>query len=132
MNKKKIIAFFSVLTILIASVLTGCKSQEDRQKAVIQAFGIHETEDVSIENYDDDFGLWHDQSMNLSTQKDLEQFADENLMVPVTITEESDQEYKTGEKIHIIKIEYTNGSQKVYGRFSVRNDINYISLNIYG
>ena len=47
MNKKKIIAFFSVLIILIASVLTGCKSQEDRQKAVIQAFGIHETEDVS-------------------------------------------------------------------------------------
>lgn len=70
--------------------------------------------------------------MNLSTQKDLEQFADENLMVPVTITEESDQEYKTGEKIRIIKFEYTNGSQKVYGRFSVRNDINYISLNIYG
>ena len=85
-----------------------------------------------VENYDDDFGLWHDQSMNLSTQKDLEQFADENLMVPVTITEESDQEYKTGEKIHIIKFEYTNGSQKVYGSFSVRNDINYISLNIYG
>jgi hypothetical protein len=136
MNKKKIIAFFSVLTILIASVLTGCKSQEDRQKAVIQAFGIHETEDVSIENYDDDFGLWHDQSINLSTQKDLEQFADENLMVPVTITDETDPPQKDDPEVlyREISFKYRNGNQEIYGKFFISNNggINKVLLLIYG
>ena len=69
-------------------------------QTAIQNFGIYETDDITISDYDR-YGLWGDQSLQLSTPKDFE---------------------------------YTNGNQKIYGRFFVQSnsEICNVLLRIYG
>ena len=101
-------------------------------QTAIQNFGINETDDISISDYDK-FGMWNDQILQLSTQKDFDRFADENIIGSITITAESDSQ--VGEiSIHSVSFEYINGNRKIYGTFTMRNnsDMNYVSLNIYG
>ena len=139
MTKKKIIAVFSIL-IVIAAIIAVCIamsfSNKQRLQTTIQNFGIHETDDVTICNYDDNSGLWHDQTINLSTQKDFDLFVNENIMAPVTVTDEEDTNLRSDPQAirHVISFEYINGSQTIYGKFTANSnsEMNYISLSIYG
>lgn len=139
MTKKKIIAVFSIL-IVISAVIAVCIamsfSNKQRLQTTIQNFGIHETDDVTICNYDDNSGLWHDQTINLSTQKDFDQFVNENIMMPVTVADEEDTNLRSDPQAirHVISFEYINGSQTIYGKFTANSnsEMNYISLSIYG
>lgn len=91
--------------------------------------------DITISDYDK-FGLWNDQILQISTQKDFDRFTDENVIGLVTITDESDSQSKTdvGYSIHVISFEYIIDNKKIYGKFSMysNSDINYVSLNIHG
>ena len=136
MTKKSIIIFVSILTaaiiIVCFAVLFFNKQKQQNMQTAIQNFGINETNDISISDYDK-FGMWNDQILQLSTQKDFDRFADENIIGSITITAESDSQ--VGEiSIHSISFEYINGNRKTYGTFTMRNnsDMNYVSLNIYG
>ena len=139
MTKKRIIIIVSILTvaiiILFFAVLFFNNQKQRKYQTVIQNFGINETDDVSVSDYEK-FGLWNDQILHLSTQKDFDRFVDENIIVPVTITDESDLQFKTDVvfSIHVISFEYINGNQKIYGKFNIHSnsDVNYVSLNIYG
>ena len=132
MNKKKTVIIFSVL---IAAVIIVCLAMSvfNRQKlqrlqTAIQTFGIHETDDIIICDYDR-YGLWNDQSLSLSTQKDFELFINENIMVPITITDESDKQ-----PYRVISFKYVNGNQTIYGDFfiSSNDETNQVLLLIYG
>ena len=136
MTKKRII---TIVSILIAAVIVVCfavmffnRQNQQKMQTAIQNFGINETDDISILDYDK-FGLWNDQILQLSTQKGFDRFADENIIGAITITAESDSQ--VGEiSIHSISFEYINGNRKIYGGFTMRSnsDINLISLKIYG
>ena len=136
MTKKRIIIIVSILTaaiiIVCFAVLFFYKQKQQKIQTAIQNFGINETDDISISDYDK-FGLWNDQILQLSTQKGFDRFADENIIGAITITAESDSQ--VGEiSIHSISFEYINGNRKIYGTFTMRSnsDTNYVSLNIYG
>lgn len=139
MNKKKVVI---ILSILIIAVIIVCfaisifnKQKRQGLQTAIQTFGINETDDITISDYDK-FGLWNDQILQISTQKDFDRFTDENVIGLVTITDESDSQPKTdvGYSIHVISFEYINDNKKIYGKFSMysNSDINYVSLNIHG
>ena len=139
MTKKIMITIVSILT---AAIIIVCfvvfavyKSKVQELQTATQNFGIYETDDIIISDYDR-YGLWGDQSLQLSTNKDFEDFVDENIIVPVTITDESDPQHKTdmGFSIHVIDFEYTNGNQKIYGQFFVKSnsEIYDVLLIIYG
>ena len=139
MNKKKVVIILSVLIIAVIIVCFAIsifiKQKRQGLQTAIQTFGINETDDITISDYDK-FGLWNDQILQISTQKDFDRFTDENIIGLVTITDESDSQFKTdvGSSIHVISFEYINGNQKIYGKFSMysNSDINYVSLNING
>ena len=128
MTKKKIVMIISILIAAVIVAFTGVFifHKQKLQKG-IQDFGIHETDDITISDYDDNIGLWNDQILYLSTQKDFDLFVEENIIVPITITDESDSQ--SG---HVILFEYTNGNRKIYGRFSAssNSEINNVSLQI--
>ena len=139
MNKKKVVI---ILSLLIIAVIIVCfaisifnKQKQQGLQIAIQTFGINETDDITISDYDK-FGLWNDQIIQISTQKDFDRFTDENIIGMVTITDESDSQFKTdvGSSIHVISFEYINDNKKIYGKFSMysNSDINYVSLNING
>ena len=139
MNKKKVVI---ILSILIIAVIIVCfaisifnKQKRQGLQTAIQTFGINETDDITISDYDK-FGLWNDQILQISTQKDFDRFTDENVIGLVTITDESDSQSKTdvGYSIHVISFEYIIDNKKIYGKFSMysNSDINYVSLNIHG
>ena len=139
MTKKKMITIVSILT---AAIIITCfvaftvhKQKMQKLQIAIQNFGIYETDDITISNYDR-YGLWGDQSLKLSTTKDFENFVDENIIVPVTIRDESDLQQKTdvGFSMHVIDFEYTNGNQKIYGKFFVQSnsEIYNVLLIIHG
>ena len=139
MTKKKIIVSVSILIAVI--IMTGLavffyqqQSQQRLQKA-IQTFGIHETDDISISDYDK-YGLWDDQSLSISTQKDFDRFVNENIMVPVTITDEADPPQKDDPEVlyREISFKYSNGNQEIYGKFFINQNggINKVLLLIYG
>lgn len=140
MSKKIIISVVSILTvaILIAGLVFFIINRQNERKLQngLQIYAIEETDDIVIENYSNNIGLWNDQFLNISTQKDFDRFVAENIMVPVTVTDESDTHSNTDPEItyHVISFEYANGNQKIYGRFSMHSnsDINYVSLIIYG
>ncbi|MCR5250576.1 MAG: hypothetical protein K6E50_08225 [Lachnospiraceae bacterium] len=69
-----------------------------------------------ISQYDDNMGLWNDQSLDLSTKKDLQLFVKENIMVPVTLKNETGSQDSTSDQA--VSFEYVYGNNKVYGRFS--------------
>ena len=135
MTKKRIIIIGFILTaaiIVCFAVLFFYKQKQQKMQTAIQNFGIIETDDISISDYDK-FGLWNDQILQLSTQKGFDRFADENIIGSITITTESDSQ--VGEiSIHSVSFEYINGNRKIYGTFTVRSnsDINFVSLKIYG
>ena len=135
MTKKRIIIIGFILTaaiIVCFAVLFFYKQKQQKMQTAIQDFGIIETDDISISDYDK-FGLWNDQILQLSTQKGFDRFADENIIGSITITTESDSQ--VGEiSIHSVSFEYINGNRKIYGTFTVRSnsDINFVSLKIYG
>lgn len=139
MNKKKVVIILSVLIIAVIIVCFAISifNKQKRQglQTAIQTFGINETDDITISDYDK-FGLWNDQILQISTQKDFDRFTDENVIGLVTITDESDSQSKTdvGYSIHVISFEYINDNKKIYGKFSMysNSDINYVSLNING
>ena len=130
MTKKKTVMIISIILAAVIATFTGVFifHKQKLQKS-IQDFGIQETDDITISDYDGNIGLWNDQILYLSTQKDLDRFADENIIVPITITDESDSQ--SG---HVISFEYTNGNQKIYGRFSTssNSETNNVTLQIYG
>jgi len=135
MTKKRIIIIGFILTaaiIVCFAVLFFNKQKQQKMQTAIQNFGIIETDDISISDYDK-FGLWNDQILQLSTQKGFDRFADENIIGSITITTESDSQ--VGEiSIHSVSFEYINGNRKIYGTFTMRSnsDINFVSLKIYG
>ena len=136
MTKKRIIIIVSILTATIIIVCFAAmffnKQKQRKMQTAIQNFGINETDDISISDYDK-FGLWNDQILQLSTQKGFDRFADENIIGAITITAESDSQ--VGEiSIHSVSFEYINGNRKIYGGFTMRSnsDINLVSLKIYG
>jgi len=135
MTKKRIIIIGFILTaaiIVCFAVLFFYKQKQQKMQTAIQNFGIIETDDISISDYDK-FGLWNDQILQLSTQKGFDRFADENIIGSITITTESDSQ--VGEiSIHSVSFEYINGNRKIYGTFTMRSnsDINFVSLKIYG
>ena len=135
MTKKRIIIIGFILTaaiIVCFAVLFFYKQKQQKMQTAIQNFGIIETDDISISDYDK-FGLWNDQILQLSTQKGFDRFADENIIGSITISTESDSQ--VGEiSIHSVSFEYINGNRKIYGTFTMRSnsDINFVSLKIYG
>ena len=139
MNKKKVVIILSVLIIAVIIVCFAISifNKQKRQglQTAIQTFGISETDDITISDYDK-FGLWNDQILQISTQKDFDRFTDENIIGLVTITDESDSQFNmdVGLSIHEISFEYINDNQKIYGKFSMysNSNINYVSLNING
>ncbi len=138
MTKKRII---TIVSILIAAVILVCfaviffnRQNQQKMQTAIQNFGINETDDISILDYDK-FGLWNDQILQLSTQKDFDRFASENIIGAVKITAESDSQVEpNGVSIQVISFECINGNRKIYGKFvmSSNSDINNVSLKIYG
>ncbi len=59
MTKKKIIAVLSILIVIAAVIAAGLAISvynKQRLQTTIQNFGIHETDDVTICNYDDNSG----------------------------------------------------------------------------
>ena len=143
MTKKIVITVVSILAALAATVIIACfavflinRHNAQKLQAGLENFAIHQTDDITIFSFDDNIGLWGDQSLNLSTQKDFDQFVDENLNVPVTITDESDSQSSSNPEVswHVIKFEYISGNQKIFGRFTVNSnsETNYVSLKING
>ena len=139
MNKKKVVIILSVLIIAVIIVCFAISifNKQKRQglQTAMQTFGINETDDITISDYDK-FGLWNDQILQISTLKDFDRFTDENIIGLVTITDESDSQFNmdVGLSIHEISFEYINDNKKIYGKFSMysNSDINYVSLNING
>ena len=140
MTKKIII---SVVSILATAVIIGClamflfhRQNERKLQTGMEEFGIQKTDDIIIENYENNGGLWNDQSLDLSTQKDFDQFVGENIMAPVTVTDESDSQSKTNpeDSNHVISFEYNIDNQEIHGRFSMRSssETNYVTLLING
>ncbi len=139
MTKKRIIVSVSILIAVV--IMTGLaiffyqQQRLQRRQKAIQTFGIHETDDISISDYDK-YGLWGDQSLSISTQKDFDRFVNENIMASVTITDETDPPQKADPEVlyREISFKYRNGNQEIYGKFFISNNggINKVLLLIYG
>ena len=77
------------------------------------------------------------QNLNeLYEQKDFDRFVNENIMVPVTITDGDDPPQKADPEVlyREISFKYRNGNQEIYGKFFISNNggINKVLLLIYG
>mgnify|MGYP003563442106 FL=1 len=87
-----------------------------------QEFHIRVTDDLTLEEYFQ-IGFHEDRRLNLSTQKDLQAFLDENILSAAAITETEQESLYTK-----TKFEYASGNETVYGTFTELGEVNAVSL----
>ncbi|MBR4101553.1 MAG: hypothetical protein IKK51_06720 [Oscillospiraceae bacterium] len=95
---------------------------EEKRQMMEQEFHIKVTDDLTLEEYFQ-IGFHEDRRLNLSTQKNLQAFLDENILSAAVITEaEQDSLYTQ------TKFEYASGNETVYGTFTELGEENAVSL----
>ncbi len=95
---------------------------DEKLQMMEQEFHIKVTDDLTLEEYYQ-IGFHDDRRLNLSTQKDLHAFLEENVLSDAAITEtEQDSPYTKTE------FEYASGNETVYGTFTELEEENAVSL----
>ncbi len=95
---------------------------EEKLQMMEDEFHIRVTDDLTLEEYSE-MGFHDDRRLNLSTQKDLGAFLDENVLSAAAITETEQNSLYTK-----TEFEYISGNETVYGTFTELEKENAVSL----
>ena len=128
-KKSFIVIPIILLTIITIVCIASYFYHKSEKEQAIQTFGINETEELIIDDYSR-VGLWNDQFFDISTQKSFDQFVNENITVPVIITDDKDEPLAKG--LHTISFKYNIGNETIYGDFFIFSDkkTNSVTLRI--